>query len=125
MAFYPQLLSWDLDTDGDVETAISTTTTSPTTTSVVTKLKHKEDTENASLKIGSSFKDTAEFISLIAQLNNTFKSLWSQEEVKRKKEQQTEANRVVNKQDKEDNGTMIVNIWRNVDGKLKLTGNEK
>jgi hypothetical protein len=64
------------------------------------------------LKIGSSFKDTAEFISLISELNNTFKNLWSKKGVKRKREQQTEANIVVNNQDKKDNGTMYVNIWR-------------
>ena len=48
----------------------------------------------------------------------------SKEDVKRKREEQTEANRVAMKQDKEDNGTMYVNIWRNVDGKLKLTGSK-
>ena len=74
-------------TEGHVETSISTTMTIPTTRSVIRKLKDKQNTEKASLKIGASFKDTEEFMSLIAQLNNTFYSLWTKKEVKREREE--------------------------------------
>ena len=96
MALYPQIMSLDRDTEGNAGIITSTTTqsTTPTKATVVKRLQeHREE----SLKSRPSFKDTKEFKSLIAQFNNNFKSPWSQEEGKRKREQQFEANRAAKK----------------------------
>ena len=74
-------------------------------------MKRLQDNKDES---GPSFKDTEEFKSLIAQFNKIFK-FWSKEGRKRKRDQHFEA---------KDNDMTFVNIWKNVDGQMKLTGNK-
>ena len=82
MAFYPQLKALDRNTEGDAST------TQPLKPTRATVMKRLRDNKEESLEYGPSFKDTKEFKSLISQFNNNFKFPWSQEEVKRKREQQ-------------------------------------
>ena len=87
MALYPQIMSLDRDTEGNAG-IITSTTTQSTTHTKTTVVKRLQDNREESLKSGPYFKDTKEFKSLIAQFNINFNFPWSQEEVKRKREQQ-------------------------------------
>ena len=85
-----------------------------------------EDVTSTSVKTGSSSEDTAKFKTLVTQLNKTLEFLRVKGEENSDGFQLPKIQRHTNKPEEEEVDKepeiIYVNIWNNVDGKLKLTG---
>ena len=139
--FYPQSNNWDNIEEEEFPssttsktTLIATTTTTPVrilqeTTTTATRIKDIEDLGSAFLQSGSSFKDTAQFKALVAQLNNTLELIRSQNKEKRKKinfsQTKKATNKTVGEKVEDEQEIIFVNIWNNVNGKLKHKGKKE
>ena len=134
--YYPQSSSWndqvtgdeDYDSSADVAHEMPSRnpfSSVPTRTAEVPTYDFNESSPkiSTSLKTGSSNKDNLEFQTLVAQLNSTLEQLKRQEEEKRRNKRRGTQKPII-KEEIEDEGPELiyVNIWNNVGGKLKLTG---
>ena len=135
--YYPQSSSWNDQMTGDEDYAADVSQEMPKRnpfSSPVAKRTAEVPTDDnvesnfpkisTSLKTGSSNKDNLEFQTLVAQLNSTLEQLKRQEEEKRRNKRRGTPKPVMREEETEDEGPELiyVNIWNNVGGKLKLTG---
>ena len=138
VSYYPQLSSWNDQVTGDEDYASSVDVSnemplgnpfssekSPKRTAEVPTDEYNDigQTVSSSLKTGSSNRDNMEFQTLVAQLNSTLEQLKRQEEEKRRNKRRGTQKPTVKEAIEEEGPELIyVNIWNNVGGKLKLTG---